>query len=322
VSSIINDDPMHDKHRDLQRRDGGQYTPDNTEILEPVDHMKSHGIYKERDAALDHLKMLFDGYKQIQKLRMKVNNQILAMERGTDHLDEIDQEYINSVLENTEEKEKVKAKMIAKWVKDNKALPIVAAMLSVKGIGPVTIAACLTYLDIRKARHASSFWSYAGYRCASHERFEALPKDKWIPIHDKNTGKPVLDKKGKQRMSHHNPGNQTLRCALFVTAGVFIKQGGPYRDIYDLRKLKTSQSEKIVKTRWPGKSGTIEKAWKDAKAGHRHGDAIRVMMKNFLADLWFVWRTLEGLSTDDLYVKEHLGHENGRINPKARGWEY
>ena len=311
---------LQDHHRDLQRRDGGQYTPDNTEIIQPIEHMKRHGNYKEREEAFDRLKMLFDGYKQIQKLRMKVNNQILAMNRGTDKLDEIDQEYINSVLENIEEKEKAKEKLIKAWAKENKTIPIVAAMLSVKGIGPITVAACLTYLDVRKADHPSSFWSYAGYRCASHERFETLPKEKWIPIFDKNTGEPVLDKKGKQRMSHHNPGNQTLRCALFVTAGVFIKQGGTYRDIYDLRKLKTSQSEKIVKTRWPGKTGTIEKAWKDTKPGHRHGDAIRVMMKSFLADLWMVWRTIEGLPTNDLYVKEHLGHESAIIEPKSRGW--
>jgi hypothetical protein len=314
---------LQDLHRDTQRRDGGEYTPDNTETIDPVEHMKRHGNYKERDAAMDQLKMLFDGYKQIQKLRMKVNNQILAMDRGTDKLDEIDQEYINSVLTNIEEKEEAKGKLIAQWVKTNKTMPIVSAMLSVKGIGPVTVAACLTYLDIRKADHPSSFWSYAGYRCASYERYKDLPKDKWIPIHDKNTGEPVLDKKGKQRMSHHNPGNQTLRNALYVSAGCFVKNADcEYRGVYDRRKAKTSQSEKLTQTRMPGKTGTVEKMWKDVKPGHRHGDAIRVMMKCFLADLWYVWRTLEGLPVNDLYVKEHLGHESGIIDPEKMGWKY
>ena len=314
---------MQDKHRDIQRRDGGQYIPDNTEVIAPVEHMKRHGIYKVRDEAFDQLKMLFDGYKQIQKLRMKVNNQILAMNRGTDKLDEIDQEYINSVLANIKEKEEAKAKLIAEWVKKNKTMPIVAAMLSVKGVGPVTIAPCLTYLDIRKAKHPSSFWSYAGYRCASHERFKDLPKEHWIPIFDKNTGEPVLDKKGKQRMSHHNPGNQILRCALYVTAGCFVKNKDcAYREVYDRRKAKTENSEKLVQTRMPGKAGTVEKAWKDVKAGHRHGDAIRVMMKEFLADLWYVWRTIEGLPTDDLYVNAHLGHASAIINPEKKGWKY
>jgi hypothetical protein len=62
--------------------------------------------------------------------------------------------------------------------------------------------------------------------------------------------------------------------------------------------------------------------WKDAKPSHRHGAALRAVAKHFLADYWFVGRTLLGLPTNDLYVKEHLGHQSAIIDPKTRGWKY
>jgi len=292
------DAKLFDTHRAKPRREGGEYVDGNYAVMLPVEHMEEHGNIRARSEPFEELKALFDGYKQIQKLRMKVNNQILAQERGTDRLDEIDKQYLNKVLADIDEHEEQKGKLIKAWVKANKTMPIIKAMLSVKGVGEISVAACLTFLDVHKADHPSSFWAYAGYHRAAHERYV------------KNS---VTDK----------PGNRTLRCALYVLAGCFIKNPGcAYREVYDLRKKKTEQSEKITLTRLTGKTGVYQVAWKDVKPSHRHGDAIRVMMKAFLADLWFVWRTIEGLPVNDLYVKEHLGHESGMLDPKARGWEY
>jgi hypothetical protein len=61
--------------------------------------------------------------------------------------------------------------------------------------------------------------------------------------------------------------------------------------------------------------------WKDTKPCHRHGAAIRKLIKHLLADFWFVWRNLEGLPTRPLYVEEYLGH-TGIIRPEERGWRY
>jgi hypothetical protein len=41
--------------------------------------------------------------------------------------------------------------------------------------------------------------------------------------------------------------------------------------------------------------------------GHRHNMAIRYMVKEFLADLWTIWRTLEGLETKPRYAEAKLG---------------
>lgn len=295
-----------DTHRIVPRMEGGKYTDENYIVLLPKEHMQEHGNYKERTEELDRLKMLYDGYKQIQKLRMKINNQLLAEERQTDSLDEIDVEYIKEVMNQIKDKEKEKEKQIKKWVKQNKNIPIVKALLSVNGVGEVLIASLLTYIEIEKAEHPSSLWSYVGYHIASHKRFEKLPEK---------------SKQGKW----YSTGNRTLRCQLYITAGVFIKCSrfdNPYAKIYYTRKEKTKKSSKITQTRITGKKGIHSMAWKDVSDGHRHGDAQRVMMKHFLADLWFVWRTLEGLPTNDLYVKEHLGHQSAIIEPKKRGWIY
>jgi hypothetical protein len=92
--------------------------------------------------------------------------------------------------------------------------------------------------------------------------------------------------------------------------------------VYYACKTKLEQSEKMVRERRRGDGKIVEVMWKDAMPIHRHLAAIRKMMKHFLADLWFVWRTLEGLPTTDLYVREHLGHEGALINPAAHGWTY
>ena len=304
-----------DTHRNVMRMDGGTYSDENYDTVCTKCHAKEHGNYKERNEKLNELKSLYDGYKQIQKTRTKIENQLLAGERRkTDFLDDIDKEFLHDVMNTIKVKEKEKEKVIKKWMKKNQdAFPIINPMLSVFGIGEIFVAACLSYIEIDKANHASSLWSYFGYHTASHSRYDKLTEPKLY-----------TDIDGKEKKRWYSPGNDVLRSQAFVTAGVFIKskanEKNQYISVYNRRKMKTSNSEKIVKTRIAGKSGNHEMAWKDVSKGHRHGDAVRVMMKHLIADLWYVWRTVEGLPTNDLYVKEHLGHKSAVINPKERGW--
>jgi len=302
----------YDTHRKTLRMDGGIYNQKNYDLICATCHMKEHDTFKNREENLDQLKSLFDGYKQIQKTRLKVNNQILASKRHTDTLDEIDMAFLDNILKEILDKEKAKEKQIKIWVKENKNIPIISSMLSVNGVGEIFITACLTYIDIHKARHASSLWRYFGYHTPCHKRKEKLE----TPIE-------YINHEGKNKKRWYSPGNQTLRCQAYVTAGCFLKgKNNLYKEIYYNRKAKTEISEKITSTRLTGKKGLHAMMWKDVKKIHRHEDALRVMMKFYIADLWYVWRSLEGLSVNDLYVKEHLGHESGIINPKKRGWKY
>jgi hypothetical protein len=108
---------------------------------------------------------------------------------------------------------------------------------------------------------------------------------------------------------------------LYTMADSQVKCRGPYREIYDRVKDRLSISEKVVRSRnTQGKE--VEVAWKDAKPSHRHGAALRAVMKHFLADYWMVGRTLAGLDTSPLYPEAMLGGNHRTIMPYERGWDY
>jgi hypothetical protein len=284
-----------DTHRLQPKKDGGTYVPGNVVLSDPVEHMIEHGNYREREEALEILKSLMDDRQQVLKVKLKMENQVMACERRTDRLNDLTiqwlRDQIKSISAELEQREKVIGKHIKEMAKTNR---ICKALIDLKGCGPITAANILNYIDLEKARHASSVWAYCGYDKPSHERYE------------KGTA---------------GGGNKTLRSALFVWAGVQIKQGGPYREIYDRVKARLEVSENQTHSRnTEGKM--IEAAWKDVKPCHRHGAAIRAMIKNFLADYWFVGRSILGLPTDALYAEAMLGQNHKTVAPEERGWSY
>jgi len=94
----------------------------------------------------------------------------------------------------------------------------------------------------------------------------------------------------------------------------------PYRLVYDRTKQRLAVSEKIT-TSCNTQGKPVECMWKDTKPCHRHGAALRAVMKHFLADYWFVGREILGLPTRPLYVQEQLGH-TGIVQPRERGWSW
>lgn len=294
-SPLPEDMKLYDVHRKTPRAKGGTYTKENTVVSLPIAHMKEHGIHRERTDILDELKMIIDDRNQTMKLSMKINNQILAYQRCTDKLNQSTIAFLQETLKPVNDKVKEQTKQIEQWVKANKKSdPLIESMLGVKGVGAVTIAYLLIYVDLEKADTASSLWAYCGYDKAAH-----LRKQKGVA----------------------GGGNQTLRTMLFNSASSFIKCRNAYRDVYDNIKARYQVSEVITETRIAGKTGMHKVAWKDVSDGHRHSSAMRIMIKHFLADFWFVARTLRGLPTRSLYVEEKLGH-TGIIRPEERGWKF
>ena len=282
-----------DTHRKNPKRNGGIYTDENTILATPVEHMKKHGTLREREAELDQLKNLIDIREHAIRLRNKIGNQVLAWKRHTDSLDEdalirFDKQYGDAA-------EWVKSidKRIIKHLKTMED-PLIQSAFGIKGIGPITIAYCLVYIDLSKARHASSLWAYAGLDKPSYARYE------------KNVA---------------GGGNKRLRTVLYTMADSQVKSRGPYREVYDLVKERLSVSEKIVVSRnTQGKK--VEVPWKDTKPSHRHGAAMRAIMKHFLADYWYVGRTLAGMETNPLYPEAVLKSGHRTIMPEERGWKY
>lgn len=286
---------LYDTHRQIPKRKGGTYTGGNTLIANPVRHMVEHGTLRLRTAELGELKKLVDARQQAIKFRNKVANQILAYKRRTDQLNTETVEMLERQTKEGENLIKSLSKQVEKAVKIlAKVDPLVKSAMGVKSVGFMTVAICVSYIDLEKARHASSLWSYAGLHKASRERYE------------KNIS---------------GGGNKTLRCALYTMGESQVKGKGAYRDVYDRIKSRLEVSEKIVISRnTQGKE--VKVMWKDTKPCHRHGAAIRAVMKHFLADYWFVGRTLSGLETNPIYAEAILGMSHKTISPNERGWKY
>jgi len=287
------DPSLFDTHRLKPKAQGGNYALHNTDLLCPVTHMKEHSNYRERDEQMAELKQLMDDRRQILKLQTKINNQIHACQRGTDTARHETLDFLGEQLKGVNKKLGQMDRAVDKQVRKMDE-PLAKAALPLHGVGSLTIAACLVYIDIPKARHASSLWKYAGLDAPSHERYQ----------------------KGVA-----SGGNKNLRTALYTMAESQVKQYGPYREVYDNTQHRLAHSEKIVKTR--NRQGfLVELPWKDTMASHRDGAAKRAIMKHFLADYWYVGRTLMGLETTPIYAEAILGMSHKTIKPEERGWIY
>jgi hypothetical protein len=284
-----------DTHRKNPKRNGGKYTVENTIVITPVQHMIEHGNLRIRTGELLELKKLVDAREQAMKFKNKASNQLLAIKRRIDELHPHIVNWLELQVKEGEKEVNLITNQITKVIKViAKNDPLVRSALGVRAVGIITIAYCLTYIDFEKADHASSLWKYAGLDKPSHERYE----------------KTVA-----------GGGNKRLRCVLYTMAESQMKLKGAYRDVYDRTKTRLENSDKITKSRnTQGK--LIECAWKDTKPCHRHGAALRNVMKHFLADYWMVGRKLSGLPVSPLYPEAILGGVHKTIQPEERGWKY
>lgn len=282
-----------DVDRVIEKFRGGKYTLENSRVLSPRAHMQRHGILREREDWLEQLKSIMDDRQQTMKIVMKINNQLLAYKRQVDHSRESTESFLQETLESAQKRLRQIDSEVTKHMK-SATDPLVTAAMNVPSVGPITVAGLQTYVDLDKARSASAMWSYIGVHKASHERYT------------KGTA---------------GGGNKTLRTIVWNTANSMTKNRAcAYREVYDRTKDRLAASEKITKSR-NTQGQLIDCAWKDTKPCHRHGAAIRAVMKHFLADYWFVGRELAGLDTRPLYVQDQLGH-TGIISPRERGWEW
>lgn len=284
---------LFDTHRPVPKKDNGIYVLDNTLIVDPIAHMIEHDNYRARDEELEKLKTLVDDRSQVVKLRIKVQNQLLAYKRRVDVPRDVTVDFLKGLLKSTRPELSKHDKDVKNYVMSMNS-PLAKAALSVENIGPITVAYCMVYINLEKARHASSLWAYCGLDKPKHERYQKGVK---------------------------GGGNRKLRTALYSMAEAQMKGRGPYRVIYDNVKHRLSHSERMVYTRNTAREwGWM--MWKDVKPSHRHGAALRAVMKHFLADYWMVGRTLAGLPTSALYPEAMLGGTHRTIMPRERGWVY
>jgi hypothetical protein len=281
-------------HHILPRACGGSYSFDNIQYLEPREHMRHHGILRERSPEHEELKGVFDDRQQMIRLRNKIDNQFRAYEHRVDEMRPDTQTALESVKAPIEERIARVTAELSKLVKHlAKSDPLVDAALKVKGLGPVTAAALTIYVDLTKASTPSALWKYAGLHTASHKRYQ----------------------KGEA-----SGGNKTLRTVLYTMAESMMKLRVPgYREIYDRTKARLEASAKITMTR-NGDGKVTECEWRNTKSCHRHGAALRAIIKQSLCDYWITGRTLAGLPITTPYVEGVLGHTD-IIPATERGWK-
>lgn len=105
---------------------------------------------------------------------------------------------------------------------------------------------------------------------------------------DRETGKAERLEAGKKIS-----WNPVLKKTCFLIATSFIKSNSQYRQFYDHRKA------------FELNRGTLK--------NHAHMRALRFMVKQFLSDLYVVWRELEGLPVSNPWIVDNA--ENHDLRP-------
>lgn len=168
-----------------------------------------------------------------------------------------------------------------------------------KGCGPMMAAVILSEIDITKCNSISALWAYAGLDVVvtvDETTGEITEEGRCRKAHHL-APKTYTDRDGNIKQTRGITFNPFLKTKLIgVLGSSFLKCGGPYRTIYDNYKHRLEHHPK----------------WAERSKGHRHNAAIRYAVKEFLADLWTVWRQLEGLPVRPRYNEEKLGIVHSR----------
>lgn len=204
-----------------------------------------------------------------------------------------DLELIDSYNKVLEEEEAAK-KMVANAVKQHPMWDMFFA--DVKGCGPSIAGKLIAGLDVHKARHVSSFWSYCGVGTRLDENGKRVAMTKKTLV-----DRTYLDKDGKEQTCKslgYSPELQSLVCSVFVTS-----------------ILKTAKNSKYWQCYYEYKNRYENR--KDLEGASKlriHRMASRQVAKALLRDLWVTWRTHEGYEISQPYEVEYLDRAPHKYN--------
>ena len=172
-------------------------------------------------------------------------------------------------------------------------------LVNVRGVGPLSAGVIVSEIDIHKCNSISALYKYCGLdvvTVVNEKTGESVSEGRnrtkahLVPKH-------YIDKDGEPKETEGISYNPLLKTKMvFVLADVFIKLGGVYRVEYD-----------NYKHRYQNHPAHMNKT-----PGHIHAMARRAMIKEFLADLWYCWRILEGLPVRVPYAEEKLGIKHSK----------
>lgn len=172
--------------------------------------------------------------------------------------------------------------------------PIVAWQKATPGLGEHTFARLLGHLghpviatphhwegtgskrtlvaDEPYARTVSQLWQYCGHGDPKRRAARGMTADELAGL-----GSPSL------KMIVH-----LLAEACMKTVGSELRARSPYRDVYDARRLATADRVHAAPCVRCGPSGKPAAEGSPWSAAHQHADALRIVGKEILRDLWTV----------------------------------
>lgn len=167
----------------------------------------------------------------------------------------------------------------------------------VKGCGVLLAGVCISSFDIHKARHVSSFWSYAGVGVRLNEetgKYEAMSRKNLID-------QEYIDKDGNiatRKSLGYNSELQSKLLSVFVSSTLKTGKGSKYNECYYSYKHRYENREDL----------------KDTSKMHIHRMAARETVKALLRDLWVEWRSYEGYEISQPYEVEYLKKAPHKFN--------
>lgn len=214
--------------------------------------------------------------------------------------------------------------------------PAYAWFSRVKGVGKENIGKVVSPIDIEIADTISSLWKFAGF--APDKDGKAMRRVKGGGKLEYNSQlrsmcwrlgsallKAGLRKQcvtckllvGEEKIKKNKGKCPNCGCSDFKTVAIsnfgiyYLKEKDKYYQRYENQGI-----EIVPATSLPKKDGKRYEPDDTITEGHVHNQAMRKMIKLFLACLWLVWREAKGLPVTKPYPIDRLGH-NSFIDP----WE-
>lgn len=168
--------------------------------------MKKKKIKKVRKAIKSFKKIIYliRQFYRIQEHRIAFGAQIRALKEGKLPTDPLEDYFLR-----LSEMEKEIGKLLQDSVKDEEVW--LYFLKKIRGIGPIISAGLINLIDIKKARHISSLWKFAGLDVVNGKapRFQKGQKATWNPL---------------------------MRNLCWKIGKSFLMSNSPYRKFYDERK--------------------------------------------------------------------------------------
>lgn len=239
-------------------------------------------------------------------------------------LDEGDKEYIDHMGNGIKKLERDALKEITRIASQS---VVYEHLIGHRGVGPTIAGFLISEFDIHRSERPSQFWAFAGLHVEDGKsprphKGEKLKWNKWLRakcvfvlggalLKSNNAEYKALYDGYKNRKRTQLGECRACQGTGEATSPESRKKVKCWNCVGDTITTKTVVDGKTKTSKKLSHQFTPDRApWGNSDA-HRHQAAVRYMVKQFLADLWREWRTLEDLPVVPTYHEAKQGHIHG-----------